>query len=385
MAAAAGGSWVIHDQIALGQAQRTAVSDGVGVATVPFYGPHQPGIAAGGQATAVFAAFDLHTDTDRAALGRLMRILTDDISRMMAGRPPLADTSAALAATPARLSVTIGYGPGLFSKTGLTARQPAGFVPLPAFAQIDALESAYSDGDLLLHIASDDPVTTSHSLRMLLKDTRAFAAPLWFQRGFRNARGSAADGVSTRNLMGQVDGTVNPTTAVEMDRIVWHQGPGWFTGGTTLVLRRIRMNLDTWDALAPAEMEEAIGRNLVNGAPLTGTQEHDDPDFTKPDASGLTAIAPFAHIRLARGNGPAPSILRRPFNFDDSPDADGKTDAGLLFAAYQASISEQFLPIQRRLAQGDLLNQWTTPVGSAVFAIPPGCQPGGWIGEGLLA
>ncbi|MEV0131080.1 hypothetical protein AB0H83_21775 [Dactylosporangium sp. NPDC050688] len=25
-----------------------------------------------------------------------------------------------------------------------------------------------------------------------------------------------------------------------------------------------------------------------------------------------------------------------------------------------------------------------TPIGSAVFAIPPGCEPGGWVGRTLL-
>ncbi|MBQ1015388.1 Dyp-type peroxidase, partial [Micromonospora sp. M51] len=49
-----------------------------------------------------------------------------------------------------------------------------------------------------------------------------------------------------------------------------------------------------------------------------------------------------------------------------------------------ADITRQFLPIQRRLADRDLLNEWTTPIGSAVFAIPPGCPPGGWIGEQVL-
>ncbi|WP_301422332.1 hypothetical protein [Yaniella sp.] len=30
-------------------------------------------------------------------------------------------------------------------------------------------------------------------------------------------------------------------------------------------------------------------------------------------------------------------------------------------------------------------NLWAIPVGSAVFAIPPGCQEGGFIGEELFA
>ncbi len=356
----------------------------VGATTAAFYGPHQPGIATPPQATATFAAFDLLPGTDRAALARLMRILTDDIARIMSGEPALADTAPQLATNPAAVSVTVGYGPSLFARTSLNTRRPAGFADLPAYPRIDRLEQAYSGGDLLLHIASDDPVTTSHTLRMLLKDTRAFAKPRWFQRGFRRANGSGPAGSTGRNLMGQIDGTVNPATQEQFDQLVWHRGPGWFTGGTTLVLRRIRMNLDVWDALAPAEMEEAIGRKLSNGAPLSGTNEHDDPNFRTADASGLPAIAPFAHIRQARGDGSAPQILRRPFNFDDSPDAAGASDVGLLFCAYQADIAAQYLPIQQRLAANDLLNQWTTPVGSAVFALPPGCAENGWIGQGLL-
>ena len=41
--------------------------------------------------------------------------------------------------------------------------------------------------------------------------------------------------------------------------------------------------------------------------------------------------------------------------------------------------------MQQRLAEQDLLNAWTVPIGSAVFALPPGCDENGYIGEGLLA
>jgi dye decolorizing peroxidase len=43
------------------------------------------------------------------------------------------------------------------------------------------------------------------------------------------------------------------------------------------------------------------------------------------------------------------------------------------------------VPVQQRLAESDLLNAWTTPVGSAVFALPRGCAPGEYLGESLLA
>lgn len=57
---------------------------------------------------------------------------------------------------------------------------------------------------------------------------------------------------------------------------------------------------------------------------------------------------------------------------------------GLMFASYQADIERQFLPIQRRLDGMDLLNQWTTPIGSTVWAIPPGVADGDYVGSRLF-
>jgi dye decolorizing peroxidase len=45
----------------------------------------------------------------------------------------------------------------------------------------------------------------------------------------------------------------------------------------------------------------------------------------------------------------------------------------------------QFVPVQQRLAELDLLNIWTTPVGSGVWAVLPGAGPGEMLGGALLA
>lgn len=357
----------------------------VGSDTVPFEGVHQAGVVTVAQAFSTFTAYDL-TVTEPRRLAGMLRILTDDIRRMTAGRPALADTAPELAATPARLTVTLGFGPGLFTTTGLADRQPAGLTELPAFPAIDRLDPAWSGGDLLIKISADDPMIVAHAHRMLHKDTRPFGTLRWTQRGFLNARGALADGTTGRNLMGQVDGIVNPTTDTDLESRVWAGADaGWFAGGTTLVLRRIRMDLDKWDELDPAAMDATMGRRQTDGSPLSGTKETDEPDFTVPDATGLPAIADFAHIKVARGDGPARQILRRPYNYDDTPGADGGSDSGQIFCSYQADIAAQFVPIQQRLATGDLLNQWTTPVGSAVFAIPPGTTSDGYLGQGLFA
>ncbi|MEU6724009.1 Dyp-type peroxidase [Nonomuraea wenchangensis] len=354
-----------------------------GGAVVPFHGPHQAGVATPPQAHAVFVAFDLRKGVGREALTRMMRLLTDDARRLTQGRPALADTEPELAALPARLSVTYGFGPGLFDTAGVGEHRPESVAALPAF-KIDKLRREWSGGDLLAQICADDPLTVAHALRMIVKDARAFATVRWTQRGFRRAAHSQPGGTTQRNVMGQLDGTVNlvPGTP-DFDRAVWIE-EGRLRGGTTLVLRRIRAEMETWDAADTTAKEFTVGRRLSDGAPLTGRSEHDEPDFDRLTPVGFPVISEYAHIRRAHVADPGLRMLRRVYNYDEGVGADGTADCGLLFAAYQADIARQFLPVQRRLAEADLLNEWTTPIGSAVFAIPPGCGPDGWIGQTLL-
>ena len=229
-------------------------------------------------------------------------------------------------------------------------------------------------------------MTVAHTERMLLKDARSFSSVRWIQSGFRRAADVTQPGVSMRNLFGQVDGTVNLDPAHDdFAAKVWSHD-GWMAGGTSLVIRRIAMNLDKWDRLDRSGREQAMGRTLANGAPLTGERETDAPDFDAKLSNGLNVIADFAHIRRARGDDASAGaqILRHPFNYSTGPANGSVSNAGLIFTSYQANPVTQFVPIQQRLDQLDLMNEWTTPIGSAVFAIPPGCAEGGYVGETLL-
>ncbi|WP_040167227.1 Dyp-type peroxidase [Microbacterium gorillae] len=366
---------------AAGSPDPTPTEEVHGADTVPFHGVHQAGIATAPQAHATLIGLDLRADVDRSALARLMRILTDDAVRLTAGEPALADSEPELALAPARLTVTFGFGPAFVARAGGSA--PAWLAPLPAFA-VDRLRPEFSDGDLLLQVCADDPLTVAHTVRMLLKDARSFAAVRWTQSGFRRARGSEASGTTMRNLFGQIDGTANPRPGtVDFDRVVWST-QGWLSGGTGFVLRRIEMNLDTWDVLDRGGREQAAGRFLASGAPLTGVREHDEPDFAATTAVGFPVIPEFSHLRRARSDDATQRMLRRAYNYDERPTGGGVSSSGLLFASFQADVDAQFTPVQRRLDELDLLNRWTTPIGSAVFAIPPGCLAGGFIGETLL-
>ncbi|MFY9711937.1 MAG: Dyp-type peroxidase [Microbacterium sp.] len=352
-----------------------------GDAKVPFFGEHQAGVDTAAQAHGTFIGLDLLDGVDTAALTRLMRILTDDAARLTQGRPALADSEPELALSPARLTVTFAFGPEFVARAGGTG--PGWLAPLPAFG-IDRLQPEFSEGDLLLQVAGDDPLTVAHATRMLLKDARGFASIRWTQQGFRRAYGTERPGTTMRNLFGQVDGTTNPQPGTkDFDRVVWTDD-GWLAGGTGMVIRRIRMDLDKWDRLDRSGREASVGRTLARGAPLTGTDEFDEPDFDATTAVGFPVIPQFAHIRRVRADGEE-RIFRRGYNYDERPRGADVSESGLLFVSFQADVERQFVPMQRRLDELDLLNEWTVPIGSAVFAIPPGCAEGGFIGDTLLS
>ncbi|MCR5979554.1 Dyp-type peroxidase [Gordonia jinghuaiqii] len=355
-----------------------------GSETIPFYGAHQAGVATPPQAHALFIGLDLRPAATHADAVSVMRLWTADAARLTAGRPALADTEPELSATPARLTATIGFGPTFFDRLALDDRRPSAIRPLPPFG-IDRLESHWGGTDLLLHLGCDDPTTLAHASRVLLKNVRSLTTIRWTQRGFRTARGAHPDGQTMRNLMGQVDGTVNPTPGTDLDAVVWatRDDQPWFAGGTSMVLRRIRIELDTWDELDPHSRDLSLGRRQSDGAPLTGTDEHDAPDFGATSA-GMTVIPENAHIARAHPRTSSERFLRRAYNYDDPPAPGETSNAGLLFAAYQRDIDTQFLPVQQRLAEADALNQWITPIGSAVFAIPPGIEEGAYLGHQLL-
>lgn len=343
---------------------------------LPAHGAHQAGITTIPTAHVRYLAFTLSEGVDVEGLTRLFRILTSDIEALTQGVAPLADSEPELAEQPANLTITVGVGPELVATVDKTLN-PAWLAPLPAFSR-DELSDEFSGGDLLLVIASDEPTTIAHAARMLTKTVRTFASPRWRQDGFRRARGSEPNARTMRNLMGQVDGTVNPSPEDDdFAGLVWIDD-GWLSGGSALVIRRIRMEMDTWDQVDRLAREQAIGRDLEVGAPLTGGGEFDDPDWDATDALGFSVIPDYAHIRRAHSTDPNERIYRRAVNYDDGE------EQGLLFVCYQRDPLKQFVPIQQRLDDLDIMNEWITHVGSAVFAVLPGWNAGGMLGETLL-
>ncbi|RZU37742.1 deferrochelatase/peroxidase EfeB [Streptomyces sp. BK022] len=389
-AAAAGGGVALSDD---GPDPAPAGSGGA----VEFHGAHQAGIATPVQDRLHFAAFDVKTE-DRAEFVQLLKDWTAAARLMAAGKPvgegaygglaeaPPDDTGEALGLNPSRLTLTVGFGPSLFERFGLADRRPAALTDLPKFPG-DNLDRSRTGGDLCVQACADDPQVAVHAIRNLARIGFGKVAVRWSQLGFGKTSSTTPDAQTPRNLMGFKDGTRNiaGTETARLDRHVWVSASDgdakstWMTGGSYLVARRIRMNIETWDRTSLQEQEDVFGRDKGEGAPVGKAKEHDAPF--------LKAMKPDAHVRLAHpdSNGGI-TILRRGYSFTDGTDGLGRLDAGLFFLAYQRDVREGFIPLQRRLAAHDALNEYIQHVGSAVFAVPPGVRDShDWWGRTLFS
>lgn len=370
--------------------------------TVPFYGRHQAGITTVPQRNMYFAAFDVQS-SERADLVALLRRWTAVAANLCAGQPATAgggrlsnvepDSGATVGLGAARLTVNVGFGPSLFGvggadRFGLRSRWPMALVELPVFPG-DALDPANTGGDLTVQACADDSQVAFHAIRQLDRSAGPTASIRWMQAGFNETAASAG---TPRDLLGFKDGTVNPRGAGQLDEFVWvddSQDQPWMVGGTYLVIRRIRLLLDRWDAETLGSQQQVIGREKGSGAPLGARDEQDPPDFEARSADG-TPVIPFdAHIRLASPQQNwGQMLLRRSYTYGTGPgvgDGHGGVDAGLVFCAYQQNPRLAFIPIYRRLADQDALRHFAVHTASAIAALPPGApDPSGWVGEQLF-
>jgi len=370
----------------------------------PFWGPHQGGIVTPQQAHTYFAAFDLHAKKPGEVV-QLLRTWTDAAARMAAGTTaaplgddpnvPAGDSFEASDLPPARLTITFGFGPGLFSKDGadrygLAARRPEALVDLPRFNG-DQLIPARSGGDIAVQACADDPQVAFHAVRQLARLAYGAAELRWVQTGFLS-RSPRTPEVTPRNLMGFKDGTQTPS---DLDKFVWADGPDWMAGGSYMVARRIRIALEHWDRTPLDFQEEVFGRHKRSGAPLGKQNEFDAVDLDATDSEGNPVIAENAHVRLATAaSNDGAQILRRGYSYNDGSNITAERwppwrqgmefDAGLFFIAYQRDPRTGFMKIFENMAKFDLLNQFATHVGSALFACPGGVADGEFVGQRLF-
>jgi len=399
-----------------------------------FWGAHQGGIDTPPQGHTYFAAFDLTTEK-RDDVVTLLKAWTAAAARMTSGLPiepfeqaeiaytldttttttttttgddygaattivDAPDSGEATGLPPVRLTITFGFGPGLFVKDGkdrygLARHRPEAFVDLPHFVG-DQLVVSHTGGDLSVQACADDPQVAFHAVRQLGRIAYEWAELRWTQTGFMPRYGVKE---TPRNLMGFRDGTNNPaiTDPAAMEKVVWvgDEGPDWMNGGSYLVVRRIRIALEHWDRTKVAFQEQTVGRHKTTGAPLGMKGERDPLDLAAKDENGNPVIPENSHVRLATAaTNEGAQILRRPYSYNDGVNFTAERwppwrqgmeyDAGLFFICYQRDPRTGFIKIFDRMSKFDMMNQFVTHVGGGYFAVPSGTAKGEFIGQRLF-
>ena len=186
---------------------------------VPFRDVHQAGIVTPAQDRLAFAAFDVVTTSASVGLVAMLKEWTVAAELMTRGEPVGTPEGGQLAppTTPARrsglqpgrLTITIGFGPGLFDdRFGIAAARPSALSRLPRFAG-DFLEPERSDGDIAIQACADDPQLAFHAVRNLARLGRGTVVMRWFQLGFGRTSSTSSSQMTARNLLGFKDGTNN--------------------------------------------------------------------------------------------------------------------------------------------------------------------------------
>jgi deferrochelatase/peroxidase EfeB len=368
------------------------------VSFLSHIGAWQPGVVTPAPRHAIIAVFD----TTAASLDQLRSALTAlsiEVDLLTSGTPSEAGDplfpppdNRIIGTTPDAddLTVTVALGASVFDdRFGLAPHAPRQLTLMPSFPN-DRLDPARTHGDLLVQICSQREIVAHHALRRLMLATRDTLTLRWMQAGFQELNTLGPGRTSTRNLLGFKDGTANLDTsdATVIHKHVWVSAdddePAWTVGGTYMVSRIIRNRVEFWDRTPLATQELIMGRRKDSGAPLSGDDEAQTPEFD--EGGEVTPLS--AHIRLANPRTPgseANLILRRGFNFANGFSADGQLDQGLLFVCFQRSMADGFLTVQGRL-DGEALEEYIRPVGGGFFFAPPGrTAPGEPFAAGLLA
>ncbi len=211
---------------------------------VEFHGAHQAGIVTPAQDRLHFATFDV-TTTKREDVIALLKEWTAAAALMTAGRDigqygavngpgeaPPEDTGEAVGLPPARLTLTIGFGPSFFvdakgnDRFGLKGKRPAALVDLPHFIG-DNLDPNRSGGDIAVQACSDDPQVAVHAIRNLARIGFGTTVVSLLAARLRPDSSTSRAQTTPRNLFGFKDGTNNlkleDTAKLEQQLWVQHE------------------------------------------------------------------------------------------------------------------------------------------------------------------
>jgi putative iron-dependent peroxidase len=166
-----------------------------------------------------------------------------------------------------RLSCNVGIGSDAWGRLGRPQR-PA---QLRRFAEIrgPVHTAPATPGDLLFHIRAERPDMCFDLERLILQALGDCVTVQDEVQGFRY--------YDSRDLLGFVDGTENPTGSALRASALIQSEDAAFEGGSYVVVQKYLHRLDPWQALDTRSQEAIIGRTKMDNVELQdapGTESH---------------------------------------------------------------------------------------------------------------
>lgn len=291
--------------------------------------------------SAIFLVLTVASDDD-AAVRKAISTVADigSLTRAVGFREPTAN-----------LSCVVGIGSELWDRI-----HPEG-APRPSelhpFTPITGAKhnAPATPGDLLLHIRANRQDLAFELARLTIEALGDSATVVSSTSGFRY--------FDSRDLLGFVDGTENPTgRAVTGAALISEQADPQFAGGSYVIVQKYVHDLAAWNRLSTEEQERVIGRTKVDDVELA--------DGVQPTNSHL------ALNTVTDANGVEQSILRDNMAFGDP--ATG--EYGTFYIAYSGQLWVTELMLQRMFVgeppgNSDRILDVSTAVTGSLFFVPP--------------
>ncbi|WP_137123309.1 Dyp-type peroxidase [Segeticoccus rhizosphaerae] len=215
------------------------------------------------------------------------------------------------------LTCAVGIGSQAWDRFGARSRpaQLHEFIPLRG----DQHEAPSTPGDLLFHIRAERLDLCFELERLLLDQLGDAVAVVDETHSFRY--------FDTRDLLGFVDGTENPTGQELVDAVFIGDEDPEFAGGSYAIVQKYTHDLDGWQQLSTEHQELIIGRTKIDDVEL--------PDDVQP---------PDSHVALNTiedEDGNDRDILRGNMPFGTP----GSGEVGLYYIGYARDVwvTEQML------------------------------------------
>ncbi|EME23185.1 hypothetical protein G419_04533 [Rhodococcus triatomae BKS 15-14] len=148
------------------------------------------------------------------------------------------------------LELVVGIGSDAWERL-FTGPRPALLRPFRAIRGARHTAPA-TPGDLLFHIRATGQDACFELAHRIARALRGAATIVDEVHGFRYRE--------SRDLIGFVDGTGNPTGRAAWDAVIVGDEDAAFAGGSYVHVQRYRHDLDAWEALSEPEQERVIGR-----------------------------------------------------------------------------------------------------------------------------